>query len=248
MVAPIRRCRTRKQRRKKLSTLIPLWVKATLTGFIKLAYDWGLGGCRDRLKRGLELNPDIPPHISGTRLIWCRWENRSRKTRNRTGPTTRSPLANNQFQSRALFILRTSLRRGDGEYQKTLEIDPTFWIAITIWDWLREERHERSGQQEYGIRCIRLVQGPSTKGRGKRSGDSKRHSALLGDGGTASKAQAILNRLQTLRSSATCRTLLRDRLQVWVIRRAIDYLNKAYDAGSRTGTDSRRSDLRQSPL
>ncbi|HEU4480004.1 MAG TPA: tetratricopeptide repeat protein, partial [Pyrinomonadaceae bacterium] len=206
----------------------------TSRGFIKLAYDWDWLGAEADLKRGLELNPKYPTAhqwYASYLVQMGKFDLAKKEIEQAQQLDPLSPI----ISSNAGLYSYFEHRYDDAitQYQKTLEIDPSFWVAHHYLGLA----YAKKGMNEQAINELRnSLHSPGTAPlkEGSVENDPEVAASLgfaYGLAGRRKEAEAILTRLQALSQRryvsglylAIVYTGLDDN------DRAIEYLNKAYE-------------------
>ena len=205
----------------------------TSRGFIKLAYDWDWLGAEADLKRGLELNPKYPTAhqwYASYLVQMGKFDRAKEEIEQAQQLDPLSPI----ISSNAGLYSYFEHRYDDAivQYQKTLEIDPTFWVAHHYLGLA----YAKKGLSEQAIDELRNSlhsPGPGPLKEGAVEDEPEIAASLgyaYGLAGKRAEAEAILNRLRALAQQryvsglyfAIVYTGLGDK------NRAIEYLNKAF--------------------
>ena len=207
----------------------------TSRGFVKLAYDWDWVGAEADLQRGLELNPRYPTAHQwyASYLVQMGKFDRAKKEIEQAQQLDPlSPIISSNVGLYSYFEHRYD--DAIAQYQRTLEIDPAFWVAHHYLGLA----YAKKGMNDQAISELRnslYSPGTGPLKEGAVENDPEVAASLgfaYGLAGRRSEAQAILQRLQTLSQRRYVSGLyfaivyagLGDK------ERAIDYLNKAYDS------------------
>lgn len=206
----------------------------TSRGFIKLAYDWDWLGAEADLKRGLELNPKYPTAhqwYASYLVQMGKFEAAKQEIEQAQQLDPLSPI----ISSNAGLYSYFEHRYDDAivQYQKTLEIDPAFWVAHHYLGLA----YAKKGMYDQAIGELRnslYSPGTGPLKEGAVENDPEIAASLgyaYGLAGRRAEAEAILNRLRALSQRryvsglyfAIVYTGLDDK------DRAIEYLHKAYE-------------------
>ncbi len=207
----------------------------TSRGFIKLAYDWDWVGAEADFKRSLELNPKYPTAhqwYASYLVQMGKFDRAKQEIEQAQQLDPLSPI----ISSNAGLYSYFEHRYDDAivQYQKTLEIDPTFWVAHHYLGLA----YAKKGMPDQAIGELRnslYSPGSGPLKEGAVENDPEIAASLgyaYGLAGRRSEAEAILSRLRALSQRryvsglyfAIVYTGLGDK------DRAIEYLNKAYES------------------
>ena len=206
----------------------------TSRGFIKLAYDWDWLGAEADLKRGLELNPKYPTAhqwYASYLVQMGKFDLAKKEIEQAQQLDPLSPIISSNAGLYSYFEHRYD--DAIAQYQKTLEIDPSFWVAHHYLGLA----YAKKGMNEEAINELRnslYSPGTGPLKEGSVENDPEVAASLgfaYGLAGRPKEAEAILTRLQALSRRryvsglylAIVYTGLNDK------DRAIEYLNKAYE-------------------
>lgn len=235
VVAPITEMPNAKAAAQKAVDIDPTLAEGyTSRGFIKLAYDWDWLGAEADLKRGLELNPKYPTAhqwYASYLVQMGKFEAAKQEIEQAQQLDPLSPI----ISSNAGLYSYFEHRYDDAivQYQKTLEIDPTFWVAHHYLGLA----YAKKGMHDQAISELRnslYSPGTGPLKEGAVENDPEIAASLghaYGLAGRRAEAEAILNRLRALSQRryvsglyfAIVYTGLGDK------DRAIEYLDKAYE-------------------
>ncbi len=207
----------------------------TSRAFVKLAYDWDWLGAEADFKRALELNPQYPTAhqwYASYLVQMGKFERARREIEQAQKLDPLSPI----ISSNAGFYSYFEHRYDEAieQYQKTLEIDPNFWVARHYLGlaYAQQGAHEQAINELRGL-LKSPGEGPLKEGVVEEDPEV---AASLGfayaNAGRHSEAQAILEKLGALSQRryvsglylAIVYTGLKDK------DRAIEYLNKAFES------------------
>ena len=236
VVAPVTEMPQAKAAAQKAVDIDPTLAEGyTSRGFIKLAYDWDWTGAEADFKRGLELNPKYPTAHQwyASYLVQMGKFDRAKKEIEQAQQLDPlSPIISSNAGLYSYFEHRYD--DAIAQYQKTLEIDPAFWVAHHYLGLA----YAKKGMHDQAISELRnslYSPGAGSLKEGAVENDPEIAASLgfvYGLAGKRAEAQAILNRLQALSQRryvsglyfAIVYTGLGDN------DRAVDYLNKAYES------------------
>lgn len=236
VVAPVDEMPKAKAAAQRAVDIDPLLAEGyTSRAFVKLAYDWDWLGAEADFKRALELNPQYP-----TAHQWYasylaqmgKFELARQEIENAQQLDPLSPI----ISSNAGLYSYYGHRYDDAieQYQKTLEIDPNFWVA----------RHylglayAKKGAFEQAINELRGLIGSPGEGPLKEGTveDHPEIAASLGftyaSAGREAEARSILERLQALSQRRYVSGLYFAIVFAGLKEndRALEYLNKAFES------------------
>jgi tetratricopeptide (TPR) repeat protein len=206
----------------------------TSRGFIKLAYDWDWLGAEADLKRALELNPKYPTAhqwYASYLVQMGKFDLAKKEIEQAQQLDPLSPIISSNAGLYSYFEHRYD--DAIAQYQKTLEIDPSFWVAHHYLGLA----YAKKGMNEEAINELRnslYSPGTGPPKEGSVENDPEVAASLgfaYGLAGRPKEAEAILTRLQALSRRryvsglylAIVYTGLNDKDM------AIEYLNKAYE-------------------
>jgi serine/threonine-protein kinase len=236
VVAPVTEMPLAKAAAQKAVDIDPTLAEGyTSRGFIKLAYDWDWLGAEADLKRGLELNPKYPTAhqwYASYLVQMGKFDRAKQEIEQAQQLDPLSPIISSNAGLYSYFEHRYD--DAIAQYQKTLEIDPDFWVAHHYLGLA----YAKKGMNDQAITELRnslYSPGTGSLKEGAVENDPEIAASLgfaYGLAGRRAEAQAILKRLQALAQSryvsglyfAIVYTGLGDK------ERAIDYLNKAYES------------------
>ena len=207
----------------------------TSRGFIKLAYDWDWLGAEADLKRGLELNPKYPTAhqwYASYLVQMGKFDLAKQEIEQAQQLDPLSPIISSNAGLYSYFEHRYD--DAIAQYQKTLEIDPAFWVAHHYLGLA----YAKKGMHDQAISELRnslYSPGTGPLKDGAVENDPEIAASLgyaYGLAGRRADAEAILNRLRILSQRryvsglyfAIVYTGLGDN------ERAIEYLNKAFES------------------
>ena len=205
----------------------------TSRGFIKLAYDWDWLGAEADFKRGLELNPRYPTAhqwYASYLVQMGKFDRAKQEIEQAQQLDPLSPIISSNAGLYSYFEHRYD--DAIAQYQKTLEIDPTFWVAHHYLGLA----YAKKGMHSEAITELRssLYSPTGPLKPGAVENDPEVAASLgyaYGLAGQPAEAEAILSRLRALSQRryvsglyfAIVYTGLGDK------DRAIEYLNKAFE-------------------
>ncbi len=236
VVAPITEMPHAKAAAQKAVDIDPTLAEGyTSRGFIKLAYDWDWLGAEADLKRGLELNPKYPTAhqwYASYLVQMGKFDLAKEEIEQAQQLDPLSPI----ISSNAGLYSYFEHRYDDAiiQYQKTLEIDPTFWVAHHYLGLA----YAKKGMHDQAISELRnslYSPGTGPLKEGAVESDPEIAASLgfaYGLAGRRADAEAILNRLRALSQRryvsglyfAIVYTGLGDK------ERAIEHLNRAFES------------------
>ena len=207
----------------------------TSRGFIKLAYDWDWLGAEADLKRGLELNPKYPTAhqwYASYLVQMGKFDLAKQEIEQAQQLDPLSPIISSNAGLYSYFEHRYD--DAIAQYQKTLEIDPAFWVAHHYLGLA----YAKKGMHDQAISELRnslYSPGTGPLKEGAVENDPEIAASLgyaYGLAGRRADAEAILNRLRALSQRRYVSGLyfaivysgLGDK------DRAIEYLNKAFES------------------
>lgn len=236
VVAPVEEMPQAKAAAQKAVDIDPTLAEAyTSRAFVKLAYEWDWRGAEADFKRALELNPKYPTAhqwYASYLVQMGKFDLAKREIEQAQQLDPLSPIISSNAGLYSYFEKRYD--DAISQYQKTLEIDPGFWVA----------RHylglayAKKGSHDLAIGELRRLLGSPETGQLRQEEIEKdpEVAASLGFAyavsGRRAEAQRILATLKALSQRryvsglymAIVYTGLNDHDQ------AIDYLNKAYES------------------
>ncbi|HEX4899188.1 MAG TPA: protein kinase [Pyrinomonadaceae bacterium] len=234
VVAPVTEMPQAKAAAQKAVDIDPTLAEGyTSRGFIKLAYDWDWLGAEADLKRGLELNPKYPTAhqwYASYLVQMGKFDRAKQEIEQAQQLDPLSPIISSNAGLYSYFEHRYD--DAIAQYQKTLEIDPTFWVAHHYLG-LAYAKKGMSDQAISELRNSLYSPGTGPLKEGAVENDPEIAASLgyaFGLAKRRTEAEAILNRLRALAQRryvsglyfAIVYTGLGDR------DRAIQYLNKAF--------------------
>ncbi len=236
VVAPITEMPHAKAAAQKAVDIDPTLAEGyTSRGFIKLAYDWDWLGAEADLRRGLELNPKYPTAhqwYASYLVQMGKFDLAKKEIEQAQQLDPLSPI----ISSNAGLYSYFEHRYDDAivQYQKTLEIDPTFWVAHHYLGLA----YAKKGMHDQAISELRnslYSPGTGPLKEGAVENDPEIAASLgyaYGLAGRRADAEAILNRLRALSQRRYVSGLYFAIVYTGLGNkdRAIEYLNKAFES------------------
>jgi tetratricopeptide (TPR) repeat protein len=236
VVAPVSEMPQAKAAAQKALDIDPMLAEGyTSRGFVKLAYDWDWLGAEADFKRALELNPKYPTAhqwYASYLVQMGKFDRAKQEIEQAQQLDPLSPIISSNAGLYSYFEHRYD--DAIGQYQKTLEIDPDFWVAHHYLGLA----YAKKGMHDEAINELRNSlyspgSGPLKEGAVENDPEV---AASLGfayaSAGKRAEAEAILMRLNDLAQRRYVSGLyfgivyagLNDK------DKAIEYLNKAYES------------------
>jgi tetratricopeptide (TPR) repeat protein len=236
VVVPVNEMPLAKAAAQKSVDIDPLLAEGyTSRAFVKLAYDWDWLGAETDFRKALDLNPKYPTAhqwYASYLVQMGKFDQARQEIEQAQQLDPLSPI----ISSNAGLYSYFEHRYDDAitQYQRTLEIDPSFWVAHHYLGLA----YAKKGSSEEAIRQLRGLLESSADGPLKEGvvENNPEVAASLGfayaTAGKRDEAQAILERLKTLSERRYVSGLylaiiyagLKDR------DRALEYLNQAYQS------------------